>query len=81
VQRYNDIIEIYKNGVTANVSHVLWNLKQQVVMDVITDKGNDWNYDQHQKVDNIPTLDDFKKTVNDYLTWEITNVLKGGCNE
>jgi type I restriction-modification system DNA methylase subunit len=81
VQRYNDIIEIYKNGVTANVSHDLWNLKQQVVMDVITDKGNDWNYDQHQKIDTMPTLKDFKKTVSNYLTWEVSKVLKGGYNE
>jgi len=81
VQRYNDIIGIYKNGVTANVSPDLWNLKQQVVMGVITDKGNDWNYDQHQKIDTIPTLEDFKKTVSDYLTWEVSNVLKGGYNE
>jgi type I restriction enzyme M protein len=81
VQRYNDIIEIYKNGVTASVSPDLWDLKQQVVMDVITDKGNDWNYDQHQKIDTKPTLEDFKKTVGDYLTWEVSNVLKGGYNE
>lgn len=81
VQRYNDIIEIYKNGVTAIVSPDLWDLKQQVVMDVITDKGNDWNYDQHQKIDTMPNLDDFKKTVSDYLTWEVSNVSRGGYNE
>lgn len=77
VQRYNDIIEIYKNGVTATVSPNLWDLKQQVVMNVITEKGNDWNYNQHQKIDTKPTLEDFKKTVSDYLTWEVSNVLKG----
>ena len=81
VQRYNDIIEIYKNGVTANVSNRLWNLKQQVVMDIITINGNDWNYDQHHKIVTKPTLEDFKKTVNDYLTYEISNILKGGYNE
>lgn len=76
VQRYNDIVEIYKNGATANVSDKLWNLKQQVVMSVITDKGNDWNYDQYQKIDTKPTLQDFKKTVGDYLAWEVSNILK-----
>jgi len=76
VQRYNDIIEVYKNGTTANVSDKLWNLKQQVVMSVITDKGNDWNYDQYQKIDTKPTLQDFKKTVGDYLAWEVSNLLK-----
>lgn len=76
VQRYNDIIEIYKNGTTANVSDTLWNLKQQVVMSVITNAGNDWNYEQYQKIDTIPTLQDFKKTVGDYLSWEVSNILK-----
>ena len=76
VQRYNDIIEIYKNGATANVSSSLWNLKQIVAMSVITNKGNDWNYDQYQKIDTKPTLQDFKKTVGDYLAWEVSNILK-----
>ena len=76
VQRYNDIIEIYKNGTTANVSDTLWNLKQQVVMNVITNTGNDWNFEQYQKIDTIPTLQDFKKTVGDYLSWEVSNILK-----
>ena len=76
VQRYNDIIEIYKNGLTANVSDTLWNLKQTVEMSVITNAGNDWNYDQYQKIDTKPTLQDFKKTVGDYLAWEVSNILK-----
>ena len=76
VQRYNDIIEIYKNGTTANVSQTLWDLDQTVVMSIITNKGNDWNYDQYQKIDTKPTLQDFKKTVGDYLSWEVSNLLK-----
>jgi len=81
MQRYKDILEIYKNGVTADVSSDLWNIKQQVVMDVITDKGNDWNFDQHQKIETIPTIDDFKKTISDYLSWEVSNILRGGRDE
>jgi type I restriction enzyme M protein len=76
MQRYNDIIEIYKNGTTANVSPDLWNLKQTVAMSVITNKGNDWNYEQYQKIDTIPTIQDFKKTIGDYLSWEVSNILK-----
>lgn len=81
IQRYNDIVEIYKNGATAVVSSDLWNLKQQVVMDVITDKGNDWNYDLHQKNDSTPTIEDFKETVSDYLAWEVSNILKRQSTE
>ena len=76
-QRYKDIVEIYKNGITANVSTDLWDLHKQVVMDVISNKGNDWNFDQHQKIDTIPTTDDFKKTISDYLNWEVSKVLRG----
>ncbi len=81
VQRYKDIVEIYKNGITANVSAGLWDLKKQVVMDVISNQGNDWNFDQHQKTELIPTLDDFKKTVSDYLAWEVSNILKNQNTE
>ena len=45
-------------------------------MDVITPNGNDWNFDQHSKIDLVPTIADFKKTVSEYLAWEVTNVLK-----
>ena len=37
-------------------------------------KGNDWN--QTAPVDTKPTLADFKKTVSDYLAWEVSNLLK-----
>ena len=80
-QRYKDIIEIYKNGITAKVSSDLWDLKQQVIMDVITDSGSDWNFDQHQKIDTVPTRDDFKKTVSTYLAWEVNSILRGEGNE
>lgn len=36
--------------------------------------GSDWN--QTAPVDTKPTLDDFKKTVSDYLAWEVSNLLK-----
>lgn len=36
--------------------------------------GSDWN--QSAPVDTKPTLEDFKKTVSNYLAWEISNLLK-----
>ena len=36
--------------------------------------GADWN--QSIPIDTRPTLDDFKKTVGDYLAWEVSNLLK-----
>jgi hypothetical protein len=36
--------------------------------------GADWN--QTAPIDTKPTLQDFKKTVSDYLAWEVSNLLK-----
>jgi hypothetical protein len=36
--------------------------------------GADWN--QSAPIDTKPTLEDFKKTVSDYLAWEVTTLLK-----
>ena len=36
--------------------------------------GSDWN--QSAPVDTKPTLEDFKKTVSNYLAWEVSNLLK-----
>jgi len=37
--------------------------------------GADWN--QSAPIDTKPTLQDFKKTVSDYLAWEVSTILKG----
>ena len=36
--------------------------------------GADWN--QTAPIDTRPALDDFKKTVSDYLAWEVSDMLK-----
>lgn len=38
------------------------------------DNGADWN--QSAPIDTTPTIADFKKTVGDYLAWEVGNILK-----
>ncbi len=41
--------------------------------------GADWN--QTAPIDTKPTLEDFKKTVSDYLAWEVSTLLKGQNKE
>lgn len=43
------------------------------------EKGNDWN--QTAPIDTRPTLDDFKKTISDYLAWEVSTLLKNQPTE
>ncbi|MER0123592.1 class I SAM-dependent DNA methyltransferase [Streptococcus sp. ZJ93] len=75
VQRYQDIIKIYKAGKLAKIE-ADWDLESAYIEAFITDKGNDWNFEQHQIIDTKPTLEDFKKTVADYLSWEVTQLLQ-----
>jgi len=74
-KRYADIIKIYKAGKSAKVE-APWNLNEVYIEDFITPSGSDWNFDQHKIIDSKPTLEDFKKTVSDYLAWEVSNILK-----
>lgn len=41
--------------------------------------GADWNF--NPIIDTKPTLKDFKKTVSDYLAWEVSAILKQGEKE
>lgn len=50
----------------------------KIVKDTITLNGNDWTFGQHQVIDTTPTEDDFKKTVAEYLSWKVSNLIKNG---
>ena len=43
------------------------------------ENGADWN--QTAPIDTRPTLEDFKKTVSDYLAWEVSDLLKNQSTE
>lgn len=74
-KRYQDIVKIYKAGRNAKVE-ANWNLNDVYIEDFINQSGADWNFDQHKIINSKPTLEDFKKTVSDYLSWEVSNILK-----
>lgn len=76
IQRYQDLVKIYKAGKSAKIDKKLWDLDAIYIEDFINDSGADWNYDQHKKVDIKPTINDFKNVVSDYLSWEVSNILK-----
>jgi hypothetical protein len=43
--------------------------------------GDDWTFGKHNKVDSHPTLNDFRRTVADYLAWEVSDLLKNQKDE
>lgn len=74
-KRYADIVKIYKAGKSAKVE-ADWKLDEVYVEDFITNSGADWNFDQHKTINTKPTFNDFRKTVADYLAWEVDQLLK-----
>lgn len=48
-----------------------------VIKDTITLNGDDWLFTQHQKIDTTPTEEDFKRTVANFLSWKVTQLMRG----
>ena len=75
-ERYSGLLQVYKNGLKARIDEKLWNLEDIYVEDFIDESGADWNFDQHKTIDTTANLDDFKAVVSDYLSWEVSKILK-----
>lgn len=70
-QRYEELINLVRFG----KSKLNIFTKKEYYENTIDPKnGADWN--QIAPIDTKPTLDDFKKTVSDYLSWEVSNILR-----
>ncbi len=70
-QRYQEIVDLVRFGKSKlNV----FTEKEYYEGTIDPENGADWN--QTAPIDTKPTLDDFKKTVSDYLAWEVSNLLK-----
>lgn len=48
----------------------------KIIKDTITLNGDDWSFNQHQKIDTTPTEEDFKATVANYLSWKVSQLMK-----
>ncbi len=70
-QRYEEVVNLVRNGSSA--LHYLYP-EDFYEGHIDPAKGDDWN--QTAPVDTRPTLEDFKRTVADYLAWEVSNLLK-----
>lgn len=49
--------------------------KGSYVEDTITLNGNDWTYAQHRKINIEFTEDDFRKTMQDFMSWKINKTI------
>lgn len=75
-ERYAEVANLVRYGKGADNKNLNY-FKDCYTEDYITLNGNDWTYGQHQKIDTIPTEEDFQTVVEEYLSWKVGQVLKG----
>ena len=71
-ERYEELVNLVRFGKEDNLKILSENEYYEATID--PSNGADWN--KSRPVDTMPTLADFKKTVSDYLTWEVSQILK-----
>ena len=70
-ERYEELVNLVRFG--KNKLNIFTD-KEYYEGNIDPQNGADWN--QSAPIDTKPTLDDFKKTISDYLTWEVSTILK-----
>ena len=70
-ERYQEVVDLVRFG-KSKLKY--FNEKEYYEGIIDPENGADWN--QTAPIDTKPTLEDFKKTVSDYLAWEVSNILK-----
>lgn len=71
-ERYAELIDLVKFG---RSKLNIFTEKEYYEAIIDPNNGSDWN--QTAPIDTIPNLEDFKKTVSDFLAWEVNQILKG----
>ena len=75
-ERYQEVVDLVRYGMS---KLNIFTEKEYYEGHIDPANGNDWN--QTAPVDTKPTLDDFKKTVSDYLAWEVSTLLRNQTME
>ena len=70
-ERYEELVNLVRFG-ASKLEIFTQNEYYEATID--PSNGADWN--KSRPVDTMPTLADFKKTVSDYLSWEVSQILK-----
>lgn len=70
-ERYQEVVDLVRYGKS---KLNIFTEKEYYEGTIDPENGADWN--QSAPIDTKPKLEDFKKTVSDYLAWEVSNILK-----
>lgn len=75
IERYDEVLAIVLGKKPKTSYYTEANGK--VIRDCITLNGDDWNFNSHQKIETIPTEEDFKSVIGSYLSWKVSRLMEG----
>lgn len=75
-EKYQEVVDLVKYG-KSKLHYLTESEYYEGNIDV--SKGDDWN--QTAPIDLRPSLDDFKKTISDFLAWEVSDLLQNQSGE
>ena len=75
-ERYDEVVDLVRFGKS---KLNIFTKKEYYEGYIDPENGSDWN--QTAPIDTRPALEDFKKTVADYLAWEVSNLIKNTDKE
>ena len=70
-ERYQEVVDLVRFGST---KLKIFTKKEYYEGHIDINNGADWN--QSTPIDTKPSTDDFQKTISDYLSWKISNLIK-----
>lgn len=76
IERYQEVVNLVRFG--KSKLNILTE-EEYYEGKIDPEKGSDWN--QSAPIDTRPTLDDFKRTVSEYLAWEVSNLIKNAIGD
>ncbi len=76
IERYEEVVNLVLYG----ESYQHYFTENEYIEDTISLDGNDWTFKQHLKIDSMPTDDDFKDIVKEYLSWKVSMIIRGDLN-
>lgn len=71
-ERYSEVVDLVLYG----KSYLKYLSEDEYIEDTISLNGDDWTFAQHKKIDTIPTEEDFRNTIKEYLSWKVSQIIK-----
>ena len=71
-ERYSEVVDLVLYG----KSYLKYLSEDEYIEDTISLNGDDWIFAQHKKIDTIPTEEDFRNTIKEYLSWKVSQIIK-----